>query len=294
MSTGRRASEIVARTPPGALVILGQPVAPSLSPVFQNAALQALHLGVHYDRREVASDELDRVLAECLAANCGGNVTMPHKVAIYDRASYRTETASRTGAVNTFWWENGALFGHNTDVDGVVATVRALCPDGVRGDVVVLGAGGAAAAVLVALDRVRRAGQGRTILLARAPGRATALTERVAVDASVAATATDIEWPGVGLVINATPLGMMAGDALPVSPERLSSGAAVFDLVYKRDGTRWVQEARARGLLAEDGLRMLVEQGASAFETWFGVAAPRAEMWRALDEPMPPEHSVRR
>lgn len=294
MSTGRRPSGIVARTPPGALVIIGQPVAQSLSPLFQNAALQASHPGVHYARREVAADDLDRVLAECRAANCGGNVTMPHKFAVCERASNRTETATRTGAVNTFWWEDGALFGHNTDVDGIVATVRALCPDGVRGDVVVLGAGGAAASVLVALESARGAGAGRTIVLARAPGRATALIERVAVDARVAADAGDIAWPRVGLVINATPVGMTPGDAVPLSTEWLSANAAVFDLVYKREGTRWVQEARARGLLAEDGLRMLVEQGASAFETWFGVAAPRAEMWRALGEPMPPELSVRR
>lgn len=294
MNTPRHAAGLVARTAPSALVILGQPVAHSLSPVFQNAALQARHLGVRYDRCEVAAEALDDVLAECRAINCGGNVTMPHKAAVYERAEHRTPPALRTGAVNTFWWEDGRLVGHNTDVDGIAATIRALRPNGIDGDVVVLGAGGSAAAVLVALEAAERAGPSRTIVLARTPSRAATLIARVAVDATAVADATQVDWPRVTLVINATPAGMSADDALPLDPACLSLGAAVFDLVYTRDGTRWVREARARGLIAEDGLRMLVEQGASAFETWFGVPAPRAEMWRALGESMPPDGSVRR
>ncbi len=294
MNTVRHVAGIVARTAPGALVILGQPVAHSLSPVFQNAALRALHLGVHYDRREVDAEALDDVLAECRAANCGGNVTMPHKVAVYERAASRTPMASRTGAVNTFWWEDGRLYGHNTDVDGIAATIRALCPDGIEGDVVVLGAGGSAAAVLVALESAERAGPGRIIVLARTPSRAATLIARVGVDATAVADAAQVDWSRAALVINATPAGMSPADAVPLDLTLLSSRAAVFDLVYKREGTTWVRDARARGLVAEDGLRMLVEQGASAFETWFGVPAPRAEMWRALGESMPGERSVRR
>ncbi len=290
----RRTSDIVARTSPRALVILGQPVAQSLSPVFQNAALRALQIDVVYDRREVAADQLDGALADCRATNCGGNVTMPHKSAVFARAAHCTPVATRTGAVNTFWWEDGRLIGHNTDVDGIAATLVALCPAGIHGDVVVLGAGGAAAAVLVALDAAERAPDGRLVVLARTPGRAEALLDRAEVNAEVVTDASHVDWSRVALVVNATPAGMAPDDAMPLAPSCLSPKTAVFDLVYKREGTRWVQAARARGLVAEDGLRMLVEQGASAFETWFGVAAPRAEMWRSLGVPMPDVRSVRR
>jgi shikimate dehydrogenase len=287
-------SGIVARTPPSALVVLGQPVARSLSPVFQNAALQASQITVQYDRREVAPDELDAVLAECRARNCSGNVTMPHKAAVFERAAHRTPMAERTGAVNTFWWEDGHLMGHNTDVAGITATLRALCPRGIDGDVLVLGAGGSAAAVLVALEGAQRAAGAHTIVMARTPARGDALVRRVKAEAQVVADGTPISWSRVALVINATPKGMGSDDALPMLPALLSPHTAVFDLVYTPESTRWVNEARARGLDAEDGLRMLVEQGAAAFETWFETPAPREAMWRALGVPMPSPHAVRR
>jgi shikimate dehydrogenase len=284
---------IVARTPPSALVILGQPVARSLSPVFQNAALEASEIAVRYDRQEVGPDELDAALAQCRARNCGGNVTMPHKSAMFERVAYRTPTAERTGAVNTFWWEDGRLLGHNTDVAGIAATIHALRPRGIDGDVIVLGAGGSAAAVLVALDGAQRAADSRTIVIARTPARADALIRRVNTDAQLVADGAAVAWSRAGLVINATPMGMDTSDDLPMDPTLLPPHAAVFDLVYARERTRWVNEASARGLDAEDGLRMLVEQGAAAFETWFGTAAPREAMWRALGVPMPAAQAVR-
>ena len=287
------ASGIVARTPPSALVILGQPVARSLSPVFQNAALQASDIAVHYDRLEVGPDELDAALAQCRERNSGGNVTMPHKSAVFERAAYRTPAAERTGAVNTFWWEDGRLMGHNTDVAGIAATIHALRPRGIVGDVIVLGAGGSAAAVLVALDGAQRAVDSRTFVLARTAARADALIRRVDTDAQVVADGAAVAWSRAGLVINATPVGMDTSDDLPIDPALFAPHTAVFDLVYAREGTRWVNEAKARGFDAEDGLRMLVEQGAAAFETWFGTTAPREAMWRALGVPMPAAKAVR-
>jgi len=287
------ASGIVARTPPSALVILGQPVARSLSPVFQNAALEASGIAVHYDRQEVGPDELDAALAQCRARDCGGNVTMPHKSAVFERTVCRTPAAERTGAVNTFWWEDGRLMGHNTDVAGIAATIHALRPRGIDGDVIVLGAGGSAAAVLVALDGAQRAADSRTLVMARTPARADALIRRVNTDAQVVADVAAVAWSRAGLVINATPRGMDISDDLPLDPALFAPHTAVFDLVYAHEGTRWVNEARARGLDAEDGLRMLVEQGAAAFETWFGTAAPREAMWRALGVPMPAAQAVR-
>lgn len=222
---------------------------------------------------------------------------MPHKQAVYAECAQRTTAADRTGAVNTFWWDDDALIGHNTDIDGIRATIAALCPQGVAGDVVLLGAGGSAAAVLVALES---AGDtvARIHIVARTPARAAALVARTASPAQQLKVQrhTDyrtVPWSSVALVINATPLGMHDGDDYPVPLALLRVGCALYDLVYRPMGTHWVHAARAQGLHAEDGLRMLVEQGASAFECWFGVPAPRPVMWQALGATVPPSDAPR-
>lgn len=277
---------------PHALVLLGQPVAQSLSPVFQNAALQAGGLALSYSARDVSASDVSSVLAECARGRIAGNVTMPHKHAVFEASVRRTATAQRTGAVNTFWWEQHTLVGHNTDVDGIRATIQALCAEGIPGDVVLLGAGGSAAAVLVALSDVHPP-VGRTLVVARTRARAEALVARVGARATACTTDSAVQWSRVALVINATPLGMHTTDPLPLDVSQLPPGCALFDLVYRQQGTALVQAARAGGLVAEDGLRMLVEQGASAFECWFNTTAPREEMWRSLGHAVPPAHAPR-
>lgn len=275
-------------------MILGQPVAQSLSPVFQNAALAAAGIPVEYTRREESAATLPSALAACAQTRTAGNVTMPHKRAVHDAAARLTDAARRAGAVNTFWWDGDELVGHNTDIDGIRATVHALCPRGIDGDVVLLGAGGSASAVLVALT-TSHAPSGVVHVVARNTERALALVRTLAAHRDESTTVqvklhsafADIDWHRVALVINATPLGMRDDDPEPVPVAVLQAPCAVYDLVYKAAGTRWVHEARQRGLVAEDGLRMLVEQGASAFESWFGVEAPRGVMWQALGHMMP-------
>jgi shikimate dehydrogenase len=284
---------VCASEPPRALVILGQPVSHSLSPVFQNAALREAGLAMTYSRREVAVDELARVLEECRMHRMGGNVTMPHKEAVFALAGRATDAARRTGAVNTFWWENDTLVGHNTDVDGVTATLRALRPHGVSGDIVLFGAGGAAAAVLVAITQLPLLHAARVWIVARTPMRADVLLQQTGARGSVLECADRVDWARVGLVVNATPRGMHDDDAPPVPVQWLSAATAVFDLVYRRDGTAWVREAKAHGLVAEDGLRMLVEQGAAAFASWFGVLPSREAMWAALGVARPADHAPR-
>jgi shikimate dehydrogenase len=172
-----------------------------------------------------------------------------------------------TGAVNTFWTAiDGALVGDNTDVDGFRIAAEALLGGAPRAPrVLLLGAGGAAAAVLFAM---KGWGVGDVRLYARSMERARALIARIAMPVDLvsepeaaARTAT--------LVVNATPVGMH-DDAMPI--------------VYRRGETAWVRAARARGCRAADGLTMLVEQGAAAFERWFGVAPDREAMWSALPE----------
>ncbi len=203
---------------------------------------------------------------------------MPHKEAVYAVTPHPSELAHRVGAVNTFWHEHGELFGHNTDVAGLMATLRFLRPDGLlRERVALLGGGGSAAAALVALDMM---GCQNIRLWARSPHRAQAIANRVHVSVHLMrSTAEAVE--GATLIVNATPIGMH-DDAMPVEPNALDPAVAIADLVYRPGETPWVRACRARGLRAVDGLHMLVEQGAEAFRVWFDVEPSLSAMWAAL------------
>ncbi len=277
---------------PSRLVILGHPVAHSLSPVFQNAALRDAGISVAYDREDVAPDHLADVLVRLAEEGAGGNITIPHKEAAAALITRCTPAARRVGAVNTFWTEQGVLVGHNTDVDGAAATIRAL----VVGDmadvrdtpVVLCGSGGSAAATLVALHNL---GYRQITIVARTTVRAQALSERLAISATIVPYDAIERAVGVaGLVINATPVGLH-DDTFPVDVALLPAGCAAFDLVYRPGLTPWIAACRDAGRHAEDGLRMLVEQGAAAFEAWFDVPAPREAMWHALHAVPPMYHS---
>lgn len=283
-----------AKEPPRALCIVGHPVAHSLSPVFQRAALQHAGIDVTYDRRDVPPAALRSEIAALCASRTGGNVTIPHKEQVYALCTHHTAAARRTHAVNTIWWHEQELCGHNTDVDGVTASLIALCSPDFSHDIVVLGAGGAAAAVLVAIEQQERLRTSPVRIVSRSPARAAALVATIGSRATVVDSTSDIAWPQVGLVVNATPLGMHPTDDMPVAPSLLAPYTAVFDLVYRREGTAWVHAARARELVAEDGLRMLVEQGAAAFACWFGVLPSRDVMWASLGVDRPDDHAPRR
>lgn len=267
-----------AEVPPTALVIIGHPVAHSMSPIIQNAALQSAGIAVAYGRRDVPTDELLTTLNEFATQGMAGNVTMPHKEAVFAAAIRRSPLAERVGAVNTFWFDHHVLCAHNTDVAGIMATIHALCPTGLAGRrVALLGAGGSAAAALVALDVL---GCGEIVVWARTVARARHIAERVDVAIACVDTAQDA-IAGAALVINCTPLGMH-DDAFPVEPDALAANCAVFDLVYRRGETAWVRACRARGLRATDGLLMLVEQGAESFRTWFNREPSLVAMWDSL------------
>lgn len=264
---------------PSRLVLLGHPVRHSLSPLFQNAALRSLGVPLIYEPLDVPPAALPRQLRALVAEHAAGNVTIPHKETVAARCDRRTPLAERTGAVNTFWVEpDGALVGDNTDVGGfehLVERVLGAAPRALR--VAVLGAGGAAAAVLAAVERWPGC---EVALHNRSVERAERLAARFPVVRRITANA-ELAVQDCALVVNATPVGL-ADDAVPVRVEALASNAAVVDLVYRRGETAWVRAARARGLRSADGLAMLVEQGALAFERWVGRPAPREVMWRAV------------
>lgn len=269
---------VVAATRPTRLVVLGHPIAHSRSPVFQSAALVACGIPIRYEAMDVAPDALEQTMKALGDEGAGGNVTIPHKEAVAQLARC-SSLAKRIGAVNTFWHEAGVLHGHNTDVAGALASIRALCPDGVAdGACTVLGAGGSAGAIVVALSML---GCTDIRLVARTPARATQLCERLNVFARVM-DADDHSMADARLVVNATPVGLR-DDRMPCDPSQLAPDAAVFDLVYRTGETPWVRACRARGHRAEDGQRMLLEQGAASFECWFGIEAPREVMRAALN-----------
>jgi shikimate dehydrogenase len=266
---------------PGRLVLLGHPVAHSLSPRFQNAALRRAGIPLVYEAVDVPAERLAGTVRELRSVAAAGNVTIPHKQAVAALCDELTPLARRAGAVNTFWCDGELLIGDNTDVGGIEAATAELFgagPEHLPRRVALLGAGGAAAAVLTAAERWRDV---RERLFSRSLERARRLADRFGRVASPAERLEDA-LSGAGLVVNATPLGLRGDDALPVDLERLDPHAAVLDLVYRQGGTRWVRAARDAGLRAADGTTVLLEQGALAFERWFGIPADREAMRAAL------------
>jgi shikimate dehydrogenase len=263
---------------PGRLLLLGHPVSHSLSPAFQNAALEAAHIPVRYEALDVAGHDLDRVVESIRAEDTWGNVTVPHKERMHDACDVRTPLAARVGAVNTFWIDHaGKLVGDNTDVGGFTVAVVTLLGRAPRDLTVgILGAGGTAAAVLAAVESWPGCS---AHVYNRTPERARILCERFSTvsqpidDVGVAA--------GADIVVNATPVGLR-DDEFPIDPMMIAPTSAVIDLVYRRGETAWVRALRRSRIRACDGIGMLIEQGALAFERWFGIAPDRTVMSEAI------------
>lgn len=262
---------------PRRLVLLGRSLGHSLSPRFQNAALHAAQVPVVYETLDIAASALDDTLEQLAREDAAGNVTIPYKEKVFERCDRVSAAARHAGAVNTFWFERGELVGDNTDVGGFEAATRELVGSEPHNAIVgVLGAGGAAAAVLTAVETWN----GCTALVHnRTAQRAAALCARFSTVAQPADVVSLTER--ADLVVNATSVGLR-DDALPVDPALLRPETAVLDLVYRVEETALVRASRARGLRAADGLVMLVEQGALAFERWFGFPPDRDAMWASL------------
>ena len=264
---------------PGRLVLLGHPLGHTLSPVFQNAALVAAGIPLTYEAVDVPRSVLDETLAELRRVRAAGNVTTPYKESVMLACDRLSATAQGVGAVNTFWTAvDGALVGDNTDVGGfsnaVVALLGSIPSDAT---VALIGAGGGAKAVLYALKgwpavRVR--------LYSRTRTRAEDLVKRFPLTIEVCRSAEQAVEQAT-LVINATPVGLR-DDTVPLDLHAVPRSSAILDLAYRANETALVRDARARGHVAADGLTMLVEQGALAFELWFGKQPDRAAMWEAL------------
>jgi shikimate dehydrogenase len=256
--------------------LLGHPTEHSLSPAFQNAALRYAGFAFEYVALDVTGTDLAYTLYTLRHANAAGNVTIPHKTAAYTLCDVLTDTAHEVGAINTFWYDHDALHGDNTDVGGFNAAATHLL--GQPSDnlhIVILGAGGGAAAVAAATSHWLNA---TLTIWNRTPNAAHALAQRFGhanVNLNMARAVADAD-----LVVNATPIGLYDDD-LPIPISLLPPHTAVLDLVYKRGETPFVRAARAAGHPASDGLRMLIEQGALSFHRWFGIVPNLDVMWQA-------------
>ena len=265
---------------PGRLVLLGHPLGHTLSPVFQNAALRAAGIPLTYEAVDVPRSVLDETLDELRRVRAAGNVTIPYKESVMLACDRLSDTARGVGAVNTFWVAvDGALVGDNTDVGGFTNAVIALLGAiPVNATVALLGAGGGAKAVLYAMKEWQGA---RFRLYSRTHTRVEELVKRFQMPMEMCRSAEHAA-EGATLVINATPVGLR-DDTVPIDLHAVPRSAAVLDLAYRLKETALVRDARARGHTAADGLTMLVEQGALAFERWFGTPPDRAAMWEALE-----------
>jgi shikimate dehydrogenase len=264
--------------------VIGHPVRHSLSPVLHNAAFAALGLDWVSVAFPVAPGMLDAALSGARALGLRGlSVTMPFKEAAAAAVDRTSPTAQRLGAVNCVVVEPEGLVGHNTDGEGFVAALRrgaGFEPSGRR--CLVVGAGGAARAVVLALAH---AGASQVIVVGRAPARA---ADAASLAGDVGRTGTPLDASDADLVVNATPAGM-AGTAVaeelpPVDPGLLGRGQLAVDLVYAPRPTRWLELAAGQGAATLDGLGMLVHQAALQIELWSGRPAPVEAMWHAVTE----------
>ncbi len=264
--------------PPRTLVLLGHPVAHTLSPRMQNAALRDAGIALTYQPMDVPPEGLSDVLQRLRVAHGAGNVTIPHKESVARACARVTDVAIRVGAVNTFWTEQGELVGDNTDVAGFQALAAALLGNvPPQAQLALLGAGGGAAAVCAAASTWPGAS---VRVFNRHAERAARLAARFPGCVVVAASARDAV-ADAGVVVNATPVGLL-DEELPVPIDALRRDAVVMDLAYHPNETAWVRAAREAGHVAADGLEMLVAQGACAFERWFGFPPNVAAMRAAL------------
>lgn len=270
------------------LGVFGHPIEHSLSPVMQNAALRAMNLDFVYVPFHVLPEKLEEAVAGVRALDLAGvNVTIPHKERIMSFLDEIGDEAKLIGSANTVVNDGGRLFGDSTDGRGFLRSIEAEWGKADGNQAVVLGAGGSAKAVAFAL-----AGTGWNVAIAnrtqsRAEELSRALNQAVGQDKSrVVGFEGEVFRESVreaDLLVNTTSVGMYPDtDSIPIDPELLHPGLSVYDLVYNPAETRLVGEARARGIRAMTGIKMLVHQGAISLEMWTGQQAPIDVMENAV------------
>jgi shikimate dehydrogenase len=272
------------------VVLIGHPVAHSLSGAMQQAAFDELRIDARYELWDRKPIELADTIAELRGDGfLGANVTIPHKERVVPLVDRLTEDAHATGAVNTITREGRKLVGHNTDVPGFkVALDRLVGKQKMPRSAVLLGAGGGARAVVFGLITE---GFQRVVIFNRHLHRAEGLVRhfgRSAAHMELRAmpwheSVIEAELSKTKVLINATAIGL-AGDESPIPGELLPPDLLVLDLIYNPTKTRLLRDAQAAGDTFQNGELMLLHQGAAAFTLWTGQPAPLELMQRKLEE----------
>jgi shikimate dehydrogenase len=253
--------------------VIGWPVEHSRSPQIHRYWLAQYGIDGAYEKEAVRPEDVARFLGSLQARGyAGANVTLPHKEAALHAAESADEAAIAIGAANTLWLDpDGTLHASNTDAYGFVTNLKQQAPDWnkERRPVMVLGAGGAARAILYGL---LAEGASRIFLANRTRDRAEALAQAFGPAVSV------VDWEerntalaSCGLLVNATSLGMTGKEPLDLDLAALPKDAVVADIVYTPLETELLAAARARGNRVVDGLGMLLHQAVPSFERWFGI-----------------------
>jgi shikimate dehydrogenase len=283
--------------PPVRLGVLGDPVAHSLSPQMQNAALGACDIHMQYARFHIRANELRSALLFLRRLHfIGVNLTVPHKIAAFTQIDEADESATRAGAVNTIRVRDEKLIGSNTDAEGFLRAIRTEFSIDLRDlRVMIIGAGGGtgrAIACQCALENCER-----LVLVNRTLEKANALAEQLrpfffgprvlGPTARIEAvawheSAMRMQLADIDLIVNATPLGMNPSDPAPVPARLLAPHQIVFDCVYGSSKTALLRAADEAGARGANGLSMLLYQGALSFSTWFNREAPTEAMRAAL------------
>lgn len=269
--------------------ILGHPIKHTLSPVMQNAAFEELGIRATYVPFAVAPDNLETVLKTLPQMGVFGvNVTVPHKQTALTLMDSLSEEAKLICAINTIVFKGNKMHGHNTDGSGFIKSLEDHGFNPKEKKAMVLGAGGAARAVAVALAR---AGVKDLYLYNRTRERAEILSQHIdhhfpycsphILDDYQTRSKEDLE--GIDLVVNATTLGLTETDPIPVSPIFFKSGTLFYDLIYHGE-TNWLKVAKKSKMETLNGLGMLVHQGALSFELWTGKKAPVPTMEAILQK----------
>ena len=283
--------------PPIRLAVFGDPVAHSLSPQMQNAALRACEIDMQYARLHIRANELRSALGFLRDLDfIGINLTVPHKIAALAQIDGADESASRAGAVNTIRVREKKLIGSNTDGEGFLHAVRNEFSVDVRDlRVMLIGAGGGTGRAIAwqcALENCER-----LVLVNRTYEKAQALAEHLrpyfagprvlGPAARLEAVAWEesalrMQLADIDLIVNATPLGMNPSDPSPILARLLAPHHMVFDCVYGPSKTSLLHAADEAGARGTNGLSMLLHQGALSFSIWFDREAPMDAMRKAL------------
>jgi shikimate dehydrogenase len=275
--TDQRQKHVTAAT--RLVCLIGHPVDHSRSPLMHNAAFEAQGIDMRYVAFDVSSEELPQAIGGLRALGIvGANITVPHKEAVLSLLDTVDPTARSIGAVNTIVNQDGVLSGHNTDIHGFLMALERGWGRGPRGSrCLVLGAGGSARAVVAGLARAEAA---EIWVFNRTLSRARELCAAVASWSSVPCSAVGesellTAARQAELLVNATSVGM--GDTVKVSPipvDILTRRHVIVDLTYGPEETALIRGGHSVGAICLDGLEMLVQQAARAYELWTGRMAP--------------------